>query len=573
MSIHQNRRVMRALGAVAISASAIFSGPAYAKDDTSCLFIENGKIHTMNGANSVVSSVRIEDGKFAEVGGGANAGGGCRVINLRGRTAVPGMIDVHNHIILLGLRPGHDVRLEFTRSIPDVIATLAAKAKTVPAAEWITSLGGFNINQWTPFPETPRFPTLAELDQASSDHPIFMMQGFTGPGATNSLGKQFFTDPARGANVVTVGDDGSIVGTSNNLKALFLLRDLHKTLDDQKRALMDAMAWAAFVGVTTHLDQGGFPFADTKFENPGSPNDGLANFDRYRAYDALQALHDEGKLINRFEINFLHLESDPATPELLARLQNVFPLTGDKWLQVGGIGEFTALGLGETWQNGTRLVAQHGWRNENHTIGRTDFQPILDFWEQVNQELKTTGIDGVINPDGITKLRWVLAHVPFLTRNDFERLKALGAGVNVPGGWRWLSGTAENNGPPFRTILDTGIHVAAGGDGMQISVLSPFINMFYMVTGRNARGVLINPSQQITREEAIRLYTSDAPWFLGRQLENKLGTIETGKFADMVVLSSNYFDPGAVPDDKIVDITSVLTIVNGKIVFGDPSHP
>src|SRR5690606_1106618 len=87
-----------------------------------------------------------------------------RVVNLRGRTAVPGLIDNHNHIVALGLRPGHDTRLEAASSIDDVLALLAARAAEVPRGGWLTAIGGFDIAQFTPPPGTPRFPTLAELD-------------------------------------------------------------------------------------------------------------------------------------------------------------------------------------------------------------------------------------------------------------------------------------------------------------------------------------------------------------------------------------------------------------------------
>lgn len=525
-------------------------------DGRESLRLVNGKIHTMDKRDAVVSSVLIKNGRFTAVGSGAEHGGDpcTKTINLHGRTAVPGIIDNHNHIILLGLRPGHDTRLENASSIQEVLDTLAAKAEDVPAGEWITSLGGFNINQFVPPPGAPRFPTLQELDTAAPNHPVLLFQSFAGPSATNSLGKAFFTSVG-----VTVADDGGIAAGAPSLTALNTLRRL-QTFAEQKRGLMDAMNYAASVGVTTHLDQGGFP-AD------GSNNDGLANFDRYRAFDSAQALYQEGKLINRIFINFLHLETDPATPELQARLLNVFPNFGDAMFKIHGIGEFTAQGPGAApglpgWLNGTRLVAAAGWSNENHSLSATDFRVIIDEWERVNAELITAG-----KPDGITKLRWVVAHVPFITQEYIDKLKALGGGLSVLGGWRYISGTPTGNGPPFRTIVNSDIRVGMSSDGMQISPMNPWLGMYYAVTGKNARGVLINDGQQITRKEVLRLYTADNGWFLHE--EENVGTIEEGKWADLIVLNKNYFDTGAVPDEAIKDILSVLTIVNGKIVHDD----
>jgi hypothetical protein len=97
--------------------------------------------------------------------------------------------------------------------------------------------------------------------------------------------------------------------------------------------------------------------------------------------------------------------------------------------------------------------------------------------------------------------------------------------------------------------------------------MSPWINLYYVVTGKNARGVPINAAQTLNRKDAIRLYTANNGWFLNA--EDKLGTIEVGKLADLVVLSADYFSPAAVPDEAIKDLRSVLTIVGGKVVYDD----
>jgi len=111
-------------------------------------------------------------------------------------------------------------------------------------------------------------------------------------------------------------------------------------------------------------------------------------------------------------------------------------------------------------------------------------------------------------PDGITKLRWTLAHVPVITPDYLQKLKNSAAVVNVLGGWRWLTGTATQNGPPFRDILASGIPVGLSSDGMQISTMSPWINLYYVVTGKNARGQVINGNQTLLRNEALQLYTA-----------------------------------------------------------------
>jgi hypothetical protein len=486
---------------------------------------------------------------------------------------VPGIIDSHNHIILLGLRPGRDARLENANSIQEALATLAARAKEAKRGEWITSVGGFSRNQFFLAPQPVRFPTLDELTKAVPDHPVFIMEGFSGPGAVNAKARDFLV-----ANGVPVGADGFVDGGAFGVAtpcttALYLLRKM-QTRDSMLQGLRDAMRYAAGIGVTTHLDQGGFPFT---VPIVGDPSDGAADFDRYRAHDSVRTLSQQGELTNRIWINFLHVEQDISTPELRARLLNSWNDFGGDMLHVLGIGEFTAssfLSPGTPeWFAGTRLVAQAQWRNENHSLNfpvfalpglPLDWKVIIDGWKTVNDDMVAAG-----SPDGITKLRWVLAHVPYLGEDDtyINRLKDLGGGVNVLGGWRWLTGDAANNGPQFRKLLKSGIPMGLSSDGMQISTMSPWINLYYAVTGKNARGELINAGQTIGRNDAMRLYTANNGWFL--EAEDRLGTIEEGKLADLVVISADYFDSRAVPDERIKDLRSVFTVVGGKVVYDD----
>src|SRR5256885_3687201 len=168
-----------ALLAFAALAFSMATATARADDDCkagSSLRLVNGKIHTMDKHDKVVSSVLIRNGRFADVGGNARSDDDdcAHTIDLHGRTVVPGMIDNHNHILLLGLRPGRDARLENANSIKEALDTLAARAKEAKPGEWVTSIGGFSRNQ---FP--PDFPNLTDLTKAVPDHPPVSMDGFS----------------------------------------------------------------------------------------------------------------------------------------------------------------------------------------------------------------------------------------------------------------------------------------------------------------------------------------------------------------------------------------------------------
>jgi predicted amidohydrolase YtcJ len=510
------------------------------------LILHGGKIHTMDAQNRVVDAVAIRNGRFAEIGKDVKKRGKNQ-INLKGRTVVPGIIDNHNHIILMGNRPGYHTPLENAYSIADVQQTYAARAAGIPAGSWITTIGGFNVNHFAEL----RLPTRAELDAAVPNNPAYISQSFSGPSTTNSLGKAFFES----ANPpVTVGDNGSIAagfGDSPTGRATLALRRALLNPEQRRRATLDAIAYGLGLGVTTHLDQGAFQKTDT-------PADGAAHEDNYTMQFPFLELHRAGNLEARVQINFLHMETDDALPGLRQRLLNAFQFFGDDMLNTGGIGEFVAQGLGPRWIEASRAVAQARWRAEVHSLSTTDFMTEISGWEAVNAEFP------------ITDLRWVVAHVPRITQEWIDRLKALGGGLSLTG-WQYLAGNLPTTpplyaGPPFRLIVDNGIPTGMSSDGMQIAPMNPWIHMYYATTGLNARGVQINPGQQITRQEVLRLYTANNGWFLRK--EDKLGSIETGKLADLVVLDRDYF---SVPDADLKKIRSALTVVGGQVVHSDGS--
>jgi predicted amidohydrolase YtcJ len=515
--------------------------------DSRDLRLVNGKIVTMDARNSILSSVIIQNGRFDFSGGKLSP---CtKTINLHGRTAIPGLIDNHNHIVLLGLRPGYDTRLETAASIKDVQAALADRAKSVRTGEFITAMGGWNPAQFA----EKRMPTLEELDAAVPDHPVLVFLAFTGPAATNSMGKTFFA--ARGIEVTAAG---AIAANAPSIAALNALRSM-QTLEDKKRGTMDALAYSASMGVTTDVDMGAFVI-------PGLPDiqdsfvfDSLASADPFRMYDAVLALHREHKMTARLRLFFLSMDTQPNIPLLTERLLNAFNGFGDDMLRISGIGEFaTAWPLfgkvtpPPNYEVALEAVAKQGWTFQQHTLSLAEDQLAASTFEKVN----------AVTP--IANLRWSVAHVPHIDQETVKRLKAVGAGIAIQP-YEYLAG-APGAGPPLHMIVESGIHVGAGSDSAQISTLDPWLMIYYMVTGRNASGDLINPGQTLTRLEALRLYTADNGWFFRE--EDRLGSIESGKLGDIVVLNDDFLDSTKVPDEAIKRLKSVLTVVGGQVVYG-----
>ena len=522
------------------------------------IVLVRGKIYTMDDANRVVSSVAIKDGKFIAVGRDGRGGPGTRVINLRGRAVVPGLLESHSHFVSLANRVGYHVPdLELARNLGEALEFLAARRPDVPDGAFITSMGGWHINHW---PEN-RLPTRAELDDAVSDRPVYVQLRNNGPAVVNSLGKTFFenvTSPLAGP--VPVADDGTIAQGSDTLAALYHLR-VRQTMEDKKRGAIDAMKFSAKVGITTILDQVLPPRP-----GPLEPTQPLSGLDHYRMYDGWLAAHREGSDVVRLQANFLHNQGFIAElgdlanqlPELRARLRNQFPFFGNDMMRTGAIGEWgapfatpaNANGYA-VWYEAQRLIAQARWRNENSQGGATNIQQVVETYEAMDAEF------------GIKDLRWGLQHGDMATPEQLQRLKALNVGISTSA-FRWQNNptaTGAPVGPLFPQLVDSGIQLGAHEDGVHIAPHNGWFGLHYAVTGLNRDGLLSNPGQQISRHQALYLYTRGNSWYLNR--ENELGSIEDGKWADLLVLDRDYF---TVSEADMRRTLPALTIVGGDIV-------
>ncbi|HYQ93405.1 MAG TPA: amidohydrolase family protein [Burkholderiales bacterium] len=578
-----SRRDLLKAGAAAGLAAALPAGSAQAAqqvaatggggEDAPELTFVNGRIHTMDDDNRVVRSVAIRDGRFVSVDNASNPGPGSKVVNLHGRTVVPGLIESHTHFVSLANRPGYHVaQWELASNLAEVLAMLAARRQDVPPGQFITAMGAGTPRMFAEL----RLPTLAEIDAAVPDRPVFLYQGGGGPARTNTLGKQFFesaTAPLAGP--VTVGADGTIAGGNPNManRALYHLR-IRQTFEDKKRSALDAMAFSASVGLTTVLDQT-LVAAATGTLDPASldpqPTHPLFTLNHYRMYDAWRALHREGKAFLRLQMNFLHNQGfipelgdlDHQLPELRERLKNQFFFFGDDMMRTGAIGEWAAPFATPSnangyavWYESQRLVAKAGWRNENAQAGTPTssaaIEQVVSTYEAMDHEF------------GIKDLRWGLQHAAFATPDHLARLKALNCAVSMSG-FTWLNGVPRAdglpNGPLYPQILASGIQAGLHEDGVHIAPHNPWFAMHYATTGLNVLGQQINPGQQITRQQALHAYTRGNAWYLNR--ENDLGSIEEGKLADLVVLDRDYF---SVSDADARKTRPALTVVDGKIV-------
>jgi predicted amidohydrolase YtcJ len=503
------------------------------------LALVNGRIHTMDAQSRVVQEVLIENGRFVQVGRHVDRGPRVKVIDLRGATVIPGIIDAHNHIVLVGNRPGRHIGMEHVFTIADAIAEYRAHAAAldaagVPIGEFITTIGPISAIQ---FAEN-RLPTCDEMNSISTTRPVYI-QAAQGGIRVNAVAAAWFAANAPG--VVFNPTTCAVTGT-----ALQTLRQFFLTPESRKRTAAGALQYFTSLGITTHGDSGAF-HAETA-------SNGIASENTYTMHFPFIALQRERKMPARLRIDFLHQDSasDVNLTTLAPRLRNSFQFFGDDWLRTAGIGEFTGGGV-----PGLVAIGKAGWRGEDHALNLNGFLNLVAARQQAHDQMVAEGF-----PDGIRNLRWRLSHVPATTDASVNQWKALGGGLLV--GWGpTRSGT--NIGPAYRTLFDNGIPLGWHSDGGDITVISPWLNLYATITGKNLRGMhdpnapLVNAGQTLTRPEALYLATAANKWFTA---EEDLGSIEPGNHGDLVVLDRDYF---TIPDADIPRIRSLLTIIGGEI--------
>ena len=506
----------------------------------------------MDSQDTVVSGVAIENGRFTAVGDCIRPRGpDARIVNLEGRTAVPGLIDNHIHFLRTGLLPGQDMRLlETAFSIETALKVIQATAREAPKGALLSAIGGIHPGQ---FAEN-RYPSLDELDDAAPFHAVYLSISNWGPGATNSMGRRLLQE--RG---VPVGEDGMVAHGADTVAAWHALSATHDE-GATRRQTDRQMRFAASMGVTAVFDMGGTIPAGGWLD-PG------------RGYDPVLSLMREGRVPVRIRIYLPVLDVAADVPELKIRLDHMLVPFGNDIIRVSGIGEWLIpmklqcrQPLPDFYADAVRMVAERGWVYRQHLISLDEQKEHLRVWEEVNKTVR------------LADLHWSMEHCYGMDQETLDRAVDLGVGIGAHSS-PYLGDQEQPPGnPPFQMILESGIVAGGGSDGARISAMNPWLMLYYSVTGRNYAGRRINSGQTVSRADALRLWTAPQGWFCREQ--DNMGGIELGKYGDLAVLSADYFDEDSVPDADIRNISSVLTVVGGEIVHdsgcldcSQPPHP
>ena len=502
------------------------------------LILTNGRIHTMDGRDSIVSAVSIESGRFAAIGGDIRPRGpDARVVDLQGRTVIPGLIDNHVHFLRTGLLPGHDMRLlESTFSVGRALSVIQAYARRTPDGEILSALGGIHPGQFA----EGRYPSLAEMDDAAPGHPVYLSISNWGPGATNTLARDLLRELE-----VPVGDDGVVAKGRDTIAAWEALSARHSHTDTLRQTEQQ-MGYALSLGLTNMFDMGGT-----------IPAGGW--LDPATGYNPILELMREDRVPLRFRIFLPVLDTDISLPDLMARLDYTFNEFGNDIIRVVGVGEWLIPNklqrqqpLPDFYTESVRAVAERGWVYKQHLISLAEQKEHLRVWEEVDRTTR------------LADLHWSMDHCYGLDQETLDRAMQLGVGISSHSSPYLGDHSSPPGNPPFRMIMDSGVTMGGGSDGARISPINPWVMLYYAVTGVNYAGRLINPEQTLSRKEILRIWTTPQGWFCKE--EKNMGGIAVGKYGDLAVLSDDYFDEQTVSDEQIRSITSVLTVVGGRIV-------
>ena len=518
MSVHSRRDLLKATlaGAAAYAGSSALAGvrldAAQRGAPVADLLLTNGRF--VDGRGLVGSALTIRNGRIAGVGEARTLGTAARTIDLGGRTVVPGLFDAHVHYTRAGINPGYEARrIERAFSINELQEAVATRATSVPPGAFITCIGGWNHTQLA----ENRRPTKADLDAAAPKHGVYISGTGGGTSAiTNSVGRTFFA-----AKGVAVDDATGVVASA---QAALAALQAAQTVEDRLRGTADLNAHASSLGLTGVINAGNLP--DQEF--------------------ALTLWRQE-KLTVRMRPVFPADSPQDVETRVLNNFSQASKAVGDDLFRPAGFGE--RIGSNDTmspqFEPTARLIAKHGWLLQQHSITPKENDFHLEAFRSIARE----------HP--IDRLRWSIIHLQSIDEPRLKMLKEMGCGASAQT-WTYLG---TGGGPPFRRIVDSGIHAGVGTDSTNVSALDPWLSLFYMTTGRNVAGMLTNDGQQVSRVEALRLYTEGAAWFSFD--DHHVGSFVAGKYADLAVLSHDYL---TVPEQTIRRIESVLTLLGGRVV-------
>ncbi len=531
------------------------------------LILFNGKITTLDFQNPEVSAIGIKNGIVSAIGTDDEvkklATMTTQQIDLNNKRVIPGLNDSHLHLIRGGLNYNMELRWDGVPSLAYAMKILKEQVRRTPPPQWVRVIGGWSEFQFI----EKRMPTLDEINAVSPDTPVFILhlydRALLNAAALRAVGYTKDTPDPIGGRIErdkNGNPTGMLIAEPN---AMILYSTLAKgpklALVDQINSTRHFMRELNRLGLTSCIDAGG------GFQN--YPED----------YQVIEDLHKNNQLTLRIAYNLFTQKPGGEFTDFQKWSKMVTPYSGDDMYRQNGAGEMLAFSAADfedflyqrpempsnmegDLKKVIRFLVENRWPFRLHATYNETIDRALNVFEEINRDIP------------FNDLCWFFDHAETVTDANLERIKALNGGIAIQHRMAYqgeyfihrYGSQAAKRSPPIRKMLDMGIPVGAGTDATRVASYNPWMSLYWIVSGKTVGGtVLYGDENKVERLEALRLYTSGSAKF-SREEKNK-GSLSIGMYADMAVLSLDYF---SIPEESIKNITSLLTILGGKIVYG-----
>lgn len=558
---------------LAMSSCFAAQGVAAQDDASADLIVFNAKIFTGNGGQPEASALAVKNGRVYSVGSDAEIlelkSSKTQLIDGKSRRLIPGIIDAHAHIVQES-GYNYNVRWDGVPTLSRALEMLSEQARRTPEGQWVKVIGG-----WSPYQfKENRFPTLDELGKAVPNRPLIVQyaynRAFLNKPAMDMLGVGTDRFPKLADTEFEKDRDGKPTGLVYGNSWTFVAFETmvpQLTPAEETSSLVYVMRSLNQVGVTSVIDNGsrwGYPLSEKKI-------------------DAVARAHG---LTIRLPFYLLQLGDGSMIDAQLQAITKVAPISPGQNL-------YPALSHGHPYRGPGEVLDAEVHDHENfdkpaiiiepekmrrlvdgdisrlvqrrspfrmHISYNENISPFLDALEKLNER---TPLDG---------LRWSLEHAETISPENIARVKKLGGGIALDGkmalhGDAFIKSHSLEQAlytPRLRTLVDSGIPLAMSTDAFRAATFNPWVGVSWIVTGKSVSGSeVLAKENRLTRTEALKLFTKGAAWFMNA--ESEMGVIAPGYLADFALLDRDYF---AVPDEEIKSVSSVLTILNGKVVYG-----
>ena len=498
--------------------------------------LTNGNILTVDEEFSVVQALAIQGDRIVAVGTdeamSQYVGDGTEVLDLEGRTVIPGLIDNHMHFIRAVQRWNLQARIDGINIRQDALDVIAAKAASMEPGEWLMVQGGWRENQ---FADQPGGFTLEELDAAAPANPLFLQVTY-GTVYANTLALE----------AVGVSPEE---GAQHRGPPMISGQPPYGLLNEQMPDVSDAQLEQNMFDFVRELNRAGL----TSVYDVGRPPEGDITL--------VQEMNEREPLPIRVWHTLKYQAYDPEGADAAVELvRSSIANNNNDYYGLIGLGEHVYLpffdnpGRTEAYSDDiianfmkiATAAAEGGFHIHEHTMADVTVDSLLGPMEQLNERIP------------LAPLRWSLAHVFTIEPETIQRSLDLGLTLAIHS--VAMYGTPERQ-PPLRQIEDSGIVWGLGTDSTIVAHYQPFITLGWTVSGKSINGNQVI-DEPVTREEALIAHTRSNAYLMFK--EDDIGSLEVGKLADLVVLDRDYM---TVPADDIFDLESVLTMVGGRVVY------